>query len=95
MRTSIDPSRVVDIVYTNGRGETRPRRIQPIAVEWGSNQWHTEPQWLLTAVDAENGQVKTFAMKDIHLWVPAVHELTPDENTDEVSVPVPPARPAS
>lgn len=58
----------VRILYTNYKGETAWRVIEPRAVCWGSNEWHPEPQWLLDAWDADRQAVRTFAMKDIREW---------------------------
>lgn len=64
---------LVEIDYTNWRGERRTRIIYPIHIVFHQNQWHPEPQWLLRAYDGgEGGPVKDFAMKDIHGWSPAV-----------------------
>ena len=49
------------VVYTNHRGVTAIRRIWPIAIWYGSNQWHPEMQWLLKAVDMDNGEERDFA----------------------------------
>lgn len=54
----------VTLTYTNWRGQTAERTIIPIRVWWGSTPWHPEPQWLLTAVDAEKGLERDFALKD-------------------------------
>ena len=56
--------------YTNYRGERSKRVIIPMAVRWGSNQWHPIQQWLLDAIDMKNGQARTFALKDILSWEP-------------------------
>ncbi len=66
-----DPAKEVVIDYTNWRGERGPRRIVPTGRMWfGSNEWHTEPQWLMEAIDVEKGAVRTFAVNDIHSWTP-------------------------
>lgn len=63
---------VVEIVYTNHRGETRARRILPMDLYFGTSEWHDEPQWLLSAVDVERGVCRTFAMKAMRrFWRPA------------------------
>ncbi len=62
--------KVVIIDYTNYRGERSERRILPSSMAHTSNQWHREPQWLLTAMDLAKGELRTFAMKDIHSWRP-------------------------
>jgi hypothetical protein len=59
---------IVSVLYTNYRGETRERRIYPLGLQFTCNRWHPEPQWLLTAIDQEDHQQKTFALKDIHRW---------------------------
>ncbi len=68
-----DPAKEVVIAYTNWRGERGLRRIVPVpgGISFGSNEWHTEPQWLMEAIDVEKGAVRTFAIKDIHSWTPA------------------------
>ncbi len=67
MTTTID---TVEIDYTNYRGERSLRKIVPDSVHWGSNEWHTEDQWLLYALDVEKQAMRHFAMKDIHSWTP-------------------------
>ncbi len=54
------------IDYTNWRGERGERSIRPIRIEWGSNQWHLEPQWLLVAHDEKTNSERTFALEKIH-----------------------------
>lgn len=59
----------VEIDYTNHRGERRIRHIFPLTIEWGSNQWHPEDQWLLHAFDADRDEpARGFAMAGIHSW---------------------------
>lgn len=58
----------VFIDYTNWRGERSTRRIVPLAITYGSNDFHPEPQWILTAKDLDKGALRNFAMKDIHSW---------------------------
>lgn len=59
-------TKFVDIDYTNWRGERRVRCVRPLSIEWGSNEWHPEPQWLLFAHDEETNTTRTFAMQNIH-----------------------------
>lgn len=58
----------VDIYYTNWKGIAKYRRITPMKISFESNEWHPEPQWLLTAYDEEKEAVRHFAMKDIEEW---------------------------
>lgn len=61
-------STAVEIIYTNYRGETGARRIEPEHVWFGSTEWHSREQWFLDALDVEKGQVRSFAMADIQNW---------------------------
>lgn len=65
-----DPRLDVEIDYTNSRGERRWRRIRPLGLSFENNEWHPHSQWLLEAVDCEDGQTKTFSMETIHGWSP-------------------------
>ena len=65
------PSQAVEavtIVYTNYRGERGVRHVQPLRIEFGSNEWHPEPQWFMVAWDLEKGAERTFALRDIESW---------------------------
>lgn len=61
-------SKQVSIVYTNYRGETNLRVIEPHRMWYGSTEWHPEAQWLLDALDVDKGAERTFAMRDIRVW---------------------------
>ena len=54
----------ITLTYTNWRGETAQRTITPKRIWWGATDWHPEPQWLLTAFDAEKQADRDFALKD-------------------------------
>jgi predicted DNA-binding transcriptional regulator YafY len=51
------------IMYRNWKGEVRERRILPTHIFWGSNEWHTEEQWLVEAYDLEKKELRTFALE--------------------------------
>jgi len=59
---------LVEIDYTNWKGERARRVIEPLRLSFGSNEWHQEPQWLLEAIDVEKDCERTFALKNIHAW---------------------------
>lgn len=61
-------TKVVAVRYTNWKGETSLRNIEPIEIFFGSNEFHPESQWLLRCFDADKKAERTFAMKDIHEW---------------------------
>lgn len=65
------PSEPVTLTYTNWQGKTAQRTITPVRVWFGSTPWHPEPQWLLTAVDAEKGLERDFALKDFGAPAPS------------------------
>jgi hypothetical protein len=50
--------------YTNYRGETAMRAVLLIRIEFGSTEWHPEPQWLLHGVDVDKAMSRTFALRD-------------------------------
>ncbi|MBN8294587.1 hypothetical protein JI664_21620 [Rhodobacter sp. NTK016B] len=54
----------VTLTYRNWRGEVSDRVIIPRKVWYGSTKWHPEPQWLVTAWDAEKNADRDFALAD-------------------------------
>ncbi len=64
----MENNKTVTIVYTNYKGVTGTRRIVPIEILFGHNEWHTEDQWLMRALDIEKNAQRTFALKDIKSW---------------------------
>ncbi len=65
---NIEEEKIIEICYTNWRGETDQRKIQPLRLIFDQNQWHQEKQWLLEAIDLGKNAVRFFAVKDIHDW---------------------------
>lgn len=61
-------NKVVSVRYTNWKGQTSQRKIEPIKIFFGSNEFHSEDQWLLKCFDVDKNAERTFAMKDIHSW---------------------------
>lgn len=66
------PRQQVFIDYTNWRGVRAERRVTPIRIEFKSNVYHRDAQWIMDAVDVEKGELRSFAMKDVHSWRVAV-----------------------
>lgn len=55
--------------YTNYKGIRKWRRVEPLNIYRGKNEWHPKEQWLLDAVDLDDeDRVKSFAMEKIHVW---------------------------
>ncbi|MBD9390170.1 hypothetical protein IB237_23495 [Agrobacterium sp. AGB01] len=61
----------LELPYKNWRGEISTRKIQPIRIEFGSTEWHPEPQWLLVATDVEKNAERSFALKDFNPQQPS------------------------
>jgi hypothetical protein len=51
--------------YKNWKGEIGIRKVIPIQVFFSSNEFHTEPQWLLEAFDMDKLDERIFAINDI------------------------------
>ena len=62
------PNRAVTFTYTNYKGATSVRTVEPVAVSFGANEWHPKPQWLLFAHDRSRDDLRTFAMDKISNW---------------------------
>jgi hypothetical protein len=57
------PSKTISIVYTNWRNKTRERRITPTGnMRFEKNEYHRPEQWLIEAVDEEDGKTRWFAL---------------------------------
>jgi predicted DNA-binding transcriptional regulator YafY len=65
----VDTNQVVQVVYTNYRGETAKRTILPRRIWFGTCEWYPEDQWLLDAFDLDRGADRTFALKNIRSWL--------------------------
>lgn len=72
----VEQEKVVQIRYTNWRNETADRQIVPVGIYFGCNEWHKEPQWLLSALDVEKNEMRNFALKDIVTWKPKKERST-------------------
>lgn len=65
----MEEKRIVKILYTNWKGETRYRNIIPKSIEFKSTEWHKEEQWILNALDVDKNADRAFAIKDIKEWI--------------------------
>jgi hypothetical protein len=64
----VEEKNLVFIDYTNYRGERAWRLIDCTnsKTRFGTSEYHTEPQWLMTALDVSKDEEREFAVKDIH-----------------------------
>lgn len=79
--------RIIEVDYTNHRGERRTRKIIPTGqLVFSSNQWHPQPQWLFNAVDLGHAHdtVKTFALAGLHH--PDDKKLVEDAHTNNMEL---------
>ena len=51
--------------YVNYKGESSHRKVQVDQIEFGTNEWHKEPQWLMHAYDFDKNENRAFAMRDM------------------------------
>ncbi|HSX41972.1 MAG TPA: hypothetical protein VLE93_01330 [Candidatus Saccharimonadales bacterium] len=63
-----DNKEIVEITYSNYRGETGTRQIIPKKIWFGATEYHPDEQWLLDAFDVTKKADRTFALKDITSW---------------------------
>lgn len=54
----------IAMLYTNHRGEISIRNVTPILIDFGSSEWHPDPQWLMSAYDNDKRVHREFAVKD-------------------------------
>jgi predicted DNA-binding transcriptional regulator YafY len=66
------------IRYTNWRGETERRHIQPHVIWYGESPWHGGEQWLLGAWDLGRHAERTFALSGIRSWAATADGLPDD-----------------
>lgn len=57
------------VKYKNWKGETAVRKIIPLSVFYGSTEYHKQEQWLMKVWDLEKGDYRTYALKDIQIWI--------------------------
>lgn len=59
---------IVVIDYTNWKGDRRSREIHPLRIFFGESEYHEDAQWFLEGIDVGTGEIRNFAMKDVHSW---------------------------
>jgi predicted DNA-binding transcriptional regulator YafY len=66
----IDPAKFVSFTYTNWRGETGPRRVQPLEMYFGKVEHYPTARWLLLAWDLDKAGYRNFDITKITGWSP-------------------------
>lgn len=59
------PGQTIEFDYTNWRGEKGRRKARFAKIYWGSSAYHTKEQFLVSALDLEKDQHRTFAAADM------------------------------
>lgn len=68
-----DRTTLVEIDYTNYRGERGPHTIQPLGLHFTATDFHPDRQWLMFALKRDETGVmviRAYALRDIHSWKP-------------------------
>jgi predicted DNA-binding transcriptional regulator YafY len=70
--------KIVEIDYTNWRGERMVRRIVPCVIVFCNTPHHPEAQWMIEAFDVERDGRPTrfFPLANIHSWKAAPQGAT-------------------
>jgi len=56
--------KVVRFSYTNYKGVTSMRTVEPIAISFGSTEFHPDRQWLMKGYDLDKQDYRVFALCD-------------------------------
>lgn len=51
---NIPDNEMINVSYTNWRGKTAVRRVLLGSLRFGTNEWHAEPTWLISAFDLDH-----------------------------------------
>lgn len=71
MMYQISKGDCIEFTYVNWEGETAIREVIVEGLLFGSNNYHTDEQFLLEAFDINKKEMRTFAIKDmsdIFVW---------------------------
>ena len=64
-----EEGKLIEIEYTNYKGEKYRTEIKPMSLYWGETEWHPGMQLLLVARSKKsNGELRTFSVKSISDW---------------------------
>lgn len=63
--TNIRQADIIEFDYTNWKGIKGKRKAVYSHLVFGSNEFHTEPQFLIVGFDLKKMSLRTYAVKDI------------------------------
>lgn len=55
------------IKYTNWKGETEVRKLEPLSLYFGTTEHHTEPQWLVSCYDIDRKHVRHYSLDKMEI----------------------------
>lgn len=61
----VQKGNILNFLYKNYKGETSVRSVVVDQLFLGSNQWHPQNQFLLSAFDLDKRAMRCFAVKDM------------------------------
>lgn len=64
-----DAARSLRFSYTNYRGVPSVRYATPKRWWFGSTEYHPDPQWIMSAMDHDKGQMRDFAVSDCNFSI--------------------------
>jgi hypothetical protein len=65
-----DLSRAAVVLYRNYKDEKAIRLVVPVegSLRFGTNEWHTKPQWLIKVYDTGKKEEREFSLEGISCW---------------------------
>lgn len=77
-----DWQKPIKFKYTNYKGLTSIRTVEPVSVIWSHNVWHPKDQWMLHGYDHDKKAMRTFALKDCDFTMTEI-SVTSDVKDEE------------
>lgn len=74
--------KTIKFKYTNYKGVTSIRTVEPVAIIMAHNEWHPEEQWMLRAYDMDKKAMRSFALKHCDFTVTEI-SVTSDVKEEE------------
>jgi hypothetical protein len=63
--TNIERGTRLRFAYTNWQNENEIRNVIVVGLQYGSNEWHPEPQWFVHCWDPSRKNYRSFALAKI------------------------------
>lgn len=56
---------ILKLIYKNYKNDVSERKIIPLEIFFGANEFHKDEQWLIRVWDIDKNDYRTYAFKDI------------------------------